>query len=148
MLKNFVDKIFDVIFGFYFKHPIWTRLLLGILFTAGMMAHIIEQNSTYSEKMDTTQWIISFIGVSYVCFGIPWGFSRLKMIQWDQFTKIPFIGDKLYIIFKIGIGGIIGIPVMIYHLFRYIISKKRRLTENTWVAHELETEKNNRHYSG
>jgi hypothetical protein len=104
----------------------------------------MQEFNSYGENWNLTAKLFMFFVSFYVCFGIPWGFAKLKLIQFEQFSKIPFLGTKIYIILKIGLSCIIGTPVMIYELLKWIICKNRRKSENEWIKTELQKEKSSK----
>lgn len=119
-----IDNIIEAIFDFNKKHGTSMKIILGTIFTALFLLYFVRETTiAHSEEMNTVQWIISFVSIFYVCFGIPWGFSKLKMIKVDQFHKIPFIGLEIYIILKLGISCFIGTPVMIFELLQWFGKK-------------------------
>ncbi len=136
-----MNKIIVSIYDYFIKHSTLMKIVLGTLFSSVMMINILTENNTSNEKMNTVQLITTLLGVFYVSFGIPWGFCRLKMIRWEQFSRVPFIGSKIYIIIKIGISCIIGTSIIVYDLLKWIIYNKKNAAGSTWLETEREKEK-------
>lgn len=133
-------KFIENIFNWMKKHHVLTKIMIGLLLTIIMILYVSKDILASGETMDALQWGITIGAFCYVCFGIPWGFVKLRMIQYEQFRKIPFIGLELYLIMKLGLSCICGTPIMLYGLLSWITNQIRNESEDDWLRSERKRE--------
>ncbi len=134
------QKFIDNMFKWMKKYHVLTKIMIGFLLTIIMILYVSKDILASGETMDAIQWGITIGAFFYVCFGIPWGFAKLRIIQYEPFSKIPIIGFELYLIMKLGLSCICGTPIMFYELLTWITNQTRSKSEYDWLKSELKLE--------